>query len=502
MNKPLLLQMDHIHKSFPGVQALDDVSFDLRQGEAHALVGENGAGKSTLIKILGGVYIQDQGRISISGAEAVIRQPSDALKNGVSIIYQEFSLVPVASVAENIFLGMEPRRGPLGIYIDRKKMFAEARRLLNDIGKPNIQSDTPVERLTVAQQQIVEIVKALNRQSRILVMDEPTAVLTQEETETLFEIVNRLKSSGTSVIYISHRLDEIFRICDRATVLRDGCRIDTVNIGDGKVSKDDLIRMMVGRDLGNLFRIPARTSCGEICLNAEHLTRRGEFTDISFTLKKGEILGFSGLVGAGRTEVMKAIFGLSKLDTGTIKFHGKNVVVTNPRDAIQLKFGFVPEDRKREGLVLVHSMKTNVTQATMRKYSRMGFLRETRQARAAREYIEKLNIKPPLPERDMKDFSGGNQQKVVIAKWLDNAPELLILDEPTRGVDVGAKQEIYAIIKELADSGVSIMVVSSEMEEILGLCDRIIVMHEGRMRGEFGREEATQEKLLYAASGN
>jgi ribose transport system ATP-binding protein len=260
--------------------------------------------------------------------------------------------------------------------------------------------------------------------------------------------------------------------------------------------------MMVGRDLGNLFSIPARTSCSEICLKAERLTRRGEFTDISFTLKKGEILGFSGLVGAGRTEVMKAIFGLSKLDAGTIEFHGKNAVIANPRDAIQLKFGFVPEDRKREGLILMHSMKTNVTQATMRKYSRMGFLRETRQARAAGEYIEKLNIKPPLPERDMKDFSGGNQQKVVIAKWLDNAPELLILDEPTRGVDVGAKQEIYTIIKELADSGVSIMVVSSEMEEILGLCDRIIVMHEGRIRGEFSRAEATQEKLLYAASGN
>jgi ribose transport system ATP-binding protein len=502
MDEPLLLQMKHIHKSFPGVKALDDVSFDLRQGEAHALVGENGAGKSTLIKILGGVYVQDQGQISMFGAETAIRQPADALKNGVSVIYQEFSLAPVASVAENIFLGMEPRKGPLGIYIDKKKMFAEAQKLLNDIGKPNIRSDTPAGRLTVAQQQIVEILKALNRRSKILVMDEPTAVLTQEETRTLFEIVNRLKSNGTSIIYISHRLDEIFRICDRATVLRDGRRIDTVNIRDGQVSKDDLIKMMVGRELGSLFRTPSRILGGEICLKVEHLTRKGEFADINFALKKGEILGFSGLVGAGRTEVMKAIFGLNKPDAGTIEFHGKNVVITNPQDAIRLKFGFVPEDRKREGLVLMHSMKTNVTQATMRKYSRMGFLQDARQTRAAKEYIGKLNIKPPLPERDMKDFSGGNQQKVVIAKWLDNAPELLILDEPTRGIDVGTKQEIYAIIKELADSGVSIMVVSSEMEEILGLCDRIIVMHEGRMRGEFSREEATQEKLLYAASGN
>jgi ribose transport system ATP-binding protein len=499
---PLLLHMDHIHKSFPGVKALDDVSFDLRCGEVHALVGENGAGKSTLIKILGGVYIQDQGRISISGGEVAIREPSDALRNGISIIFQEFSLVPVASVAENIFLGIEPRKGRLGIYIDRKKMFEEAQKLLNDIGKSNIPGDMPVERLTIAQQQIVEIIKALNRRSRILVMDEPTAVLTQEETETLFEIVTRLKNNGTSIVYISHRLDEIFRICDRATVLRDGRRIDTVAIREGQVSKDDLIRMMVGRDLGNLFCIPARDLGSEICLRIEHLTRKGEFSDVNFTLKKGEILGFSGLVGAGRTEVMKSLFGLNKPDNGTIEFYGKKAVITSPQDAIDLKFGFVPEDRKREGLVLMHSMKTNVTQVTMRKYSRMGFLNDTRQVHATKEYIKKLNIKPPLPERDMKDFSGGNQQKAVIAKWLDNTPELLILDEPTRGVDVGAKQEIYAIIKELADSGVSIIVVSSEMEEILGLCDRVIVMHEGQIQGEFSRGEATQEKLLYAASGN
>ncbi|MDR3336447.1 MAG: sugar ABC transporter ATP-binding protein [Treponema sp.] len=502
MNEQLLLQMKHICKSFPGVQALDDVSFDLRHGEVHALVGENGAGKSTLIKILGGVYAQDQGQIHISGAEALIRQPSDALQKGISIIYQEFSLVPVTSVAENIFLGMEPGKGKLRFYIDKKRMFAEAQKLLDDIGKSNIRSDTPVAKLTVAQQQIVEIVKALNRRSEILVMDEPTAVLTQDETETLFEIVTQLKNNGTSIIYISHRLDEIFRICDRATVLRDGHKIDTVNVRDGNVSKDGLIKMMVGRDLGNLFQIPVRDSRGGICLKAEHLTRKGEFADVSFTLKKGEILGFSGLVGAGRTEVMKAVFGLNKLDSGDITFHGKKAVIANPQNAIRLKLGFVPEDRKREGLVLMHSMKTNVTQATMFKYSRMGFLKNGRQLQAAREYIGKLNIKPPLPERNMKDFSGGNQQKVVIAKWLDNAPELLILDEPTRGVDVGAKQEIYTIIKNLADSGVSIIVVSSEMEEILGLCDRIIVMHEGRIRGEFSRSEATQEKLLYAASGN
>jgi ribose transport system ATP-binding protein len=502
MSEKLLLQMNHIYKSFPGVQALDDVSFDLRYGEVHALVGENGAGKSTLIKILGGVYAQDQGQIYISGTETLIRQPSNALQKGISIIYQEFSLVPVTTVAENIFLGMEPRKGRLGLYIDKKKMFTGAQKLLDNIGKPNIRSDMLVTELTVAQQQIVEIVKALNRRSGILVMDEPTAVLAQDETETLFEIVNQLKSNGTSIIYISHRLDEIFRICDRATVLRDGHRIDTMNIRDGKVSKDDLIKMMVGRDLGNLFRVPTRISDGATCFSAEHLTRKGEFTDVSFTLKKGEILGFSGLVGAGRTEVMKAIFGLNKPDSGVITFHGEKAVVTSPPDAIRLKIGFVPEDRKREGLVLMHSMKTNVTQATMHKYSSMGFLKNGRQYQAAGEYIRRLNIKPPLPERNMKDFSGGNQQKVVIAKWLDNEPELLILDEPTRGVDIGAKQEIYTIIKNLADSGVSIIVVSSEMEEILGLCDRIIVMHEGRIQGEFSHDEATQEKLLYAASGN
>ena len=497
----LLLHMDHIRKRFPGVQALDDVSFDLRRGEAHALIGENGAGKSTLIKILGGVYAHDEGRISISGREAAIRRPADALHNGVSIIYQEFSLVPVTTVAENIFLGMEPRKGQRSIFVDRKKMFADAQKLLDDIGKSSIRSDTPVSRLTVAQQQIVEIVKALNRRSSILVMDEPTAVLTQDETETLFEIVHRLKNNGTSIIYISHRLDEIFRICDRATVLRDGRKIDTVNIQNGQVSKDDLIKMMVGRDLGSLFQTPMRNTGGEICLRAENLTRKNEFSGVSFVVHKGEILGFSGLVGAGRTEVMKALFGLNKLDAGTVEFHGRKVLISNPKDAIRLKFGFVPEDRKREGLVLMHSMKTNITQVTMGKYSRMGFLMDRLQAGAAKNYVAKLNIKPPLLDRAMKDFSGGNQQKTVIAKWLDNTPELLILDEPTQGVDVGAKQEIYAIIKELADSGVSIIVVSSEMEEILGLCDRIMVMHEGQIRGEFSREEASQEKLLYAASG-
>lgn len=501
MSNEVILKVDGIDKVFPGVKALSNVSFELRRGEIHAVVGENGAGKSTLMKILGGVFKEDKGDIFINGEKVDISEPRKSIQLGIGIVYQELNLVPTVSIAENIFLGEELIYGETH-FLNKTKMLEEAHSILDTLGQKKLDCRKLVRNLTISQQQIVEIAKALKLNAKILILDEPTAILGQEETNILFEILKNLKKAGVSIIYISHRLEEIFQICDRVTVLRDGYRIETLSLKANTVTKNDIIRLMVGRELGHVYKKAQKSNTDEdYVLEVANLTRNEEFYDISFKLKKGEILGFSGLVGAGRTELVKAIFGLTRPENGKIKVNGKEVKINKVTDAIRHSMGFVPEDRKKEGLVLKESMRENVTLPTLKKYSKFSFIKRSEQKRAAQEYISIMNIKPPLMERKARDFSGGNQQKIVLSKWLMNNPQILILDEPTRGIDVGAKQEIYNLIYDLADQGVSIIIVSSEMEEILGLCDRIIVMHEGRVTAEIDSNEASQELILQRASG-
>lgn len=500
----IILQMKKIEKSFPGVKALDNINFDLKTGEVHALVGENGAGKSTLIKILGGVHTSDSGTIEIDNKHVVIKTPIDSIKQGISIIYQEFNLVPKLTVAQNIFLGSEPKQRSFGV-VDNRTMNNKTRQLLELLGKANIKPNMLVCNLTVAQQQIIEIAKALKNNSKIIVMDEPTAVLSIEETERLFAIIRDLVIKHISIIYISHRLDEIFEICNRVTVLRDGKYIDTIELPKKQeqelsVSKNQLIKLMVGRELEQMFCCRTIGYCKEEILAVEGFTKDGQFSNVNFSLNKGEILGFAGLVGAGRTELMKTIFGLEKKDCGVLKIYGKTVRIRSPLDAIKYGIGFVPEDRKKEGLILKLSMSENISITTLKSISSFGFVNERKRLKLSEIYIKTMDIKPKLHNRKVQFLSGGNQQKVVLSKWLAKEPSILILDEPTRGIDVGAKQEIYSLINKLADEGLSIIIISSEMEEILGISDRIIVMHEGFITAELTKNEATQEKILMAAS--
>jgi ribose transport system ATP-binding protein len=501
MRTDVVLACRNIDKGFPGVQALDRVSLELRRGEIHALVGENGAGKSTLMKILGGVYTPDRGEIVVGNEPVHIDGPRTSIALGIGIVYQELNLVPALSIAENIFLGDEITVGRTG-FLDRPAMLAQAQAILDPLTKRSLDAGTMVRDLTIAQQQLVEIAKALHLHAKVLILDEPTAVLGQEETVILFDILRSLKDQGVSIIYISHRLDEIFQIGDRVTILRDGHTIDTLSLRDGAVNKSTLIQLMVGRELGHVFkRKGGLQPNADTVLEVTDLAVHGRCEGVSFTLKKGEILGFAGLVGAGRTDVVKAIFGETPRRSGTVRVNGKVLNAEKVSDSIRAGMGFVPEDRKREGLVLIESMKNNIALASMDRYVRCGFIRKAEQEHVVRRYVDLMNIRPPLVARLAKDFSGGNQQKMVVSKWLMNHPQILILDEPTRGIDVGAKQEIYNTIFELADSGMSILLVSSEMEEILGLCDRIIVMHEGRVTAEINRADASEELVLKRASG-
>jgi ribose transport system ATP-binding protein len=490
-----VLEMRHIRKTFPGVVALDDVDFDLRRGEVHILLGENGAGKSTLMKILSGAYQKTAGEIILDGAEVQIKNPKHAQVLGISTIYQEFNLIPHLSVGENIFLGREPARLP-GV-IDQRAIFQEATGALAGLGL-NLNPHKLVKELRVAEQQMVEVAKALSLDARILIMDEPTAALTEHEIGELFATIRRLKEKGVSIVYISHRMEELFEIGDRVTVLRDGRSVGTYDVRE--MSKSELIRLMVNRELTELFP-KEKTTRGAEVLRVEGLTTKGGVKDISFSLHKGEVLGIAGLLGAGRTELARAIFGLDKITSGTIYIKGVAQRIGSPRSAINSGIGFLTEDRKSQGLVLPLSVEKNLCLSSVDKFSRWGIMAKREERRAADRYVKELRIKTPSLEQKVVFLSGGNQQKVVLSKWLCSQAEVFIFDEPTRGVDGGAKAEIYQLMNRLTASGVAIIMISSELLEVLGMSDRILVMREGRIAGEFSAEESTQERILQCALG-
>ncbi|HOE65649.1 MAG TPA: sugar ABC transporter ATP-binding protein [Candidatus Hydrogenedentes bacterium] len=491
------LEMRDVVKRFPGVLALNRVQLDLKPGEVHCLLGENGAGKSTLMKILAGAQPMDSGEIRLGGAPVHITSPHHAQQLGVSMIYQEFNLSPFLSVAENIFLGREPRIGKTP-FIDWAKMHQDARALLARI-RMDIDVRRPVNECSVAQQQMVEIAKALSFNSKIIVMDEPSATLTDHELEALFSLIRELKRDGIGMIYISHRLEEVFEIGDRVTVMRDGEYIATKPVPE--LTRDLIISMMVGRTLKNEF--PKETFArGAERLRVEHLTRNGAFKDVSFSLHEGEIVGLTGLVGAGRTEVARAIFGADRIDGGQLFLDGALISSRSPQDAIRQGIGLLTEDRKQQGLVLGMTVRENMTLANLGALTRLfGFVDRRRERAVTNGYIQDLRIKTPSSEQIAQNLSGGNQQKVVLAKWLFTQSRVLLFDEPTRGIDVGAKVEIYKLMNALVRQGVCILMISSELPEVLGMCDRILVMHEGRLAGELDRAAATQEKIMHLATG-
>lgn len=493
-----LLKMVGICKSFPGVQALDNVDFQLNRGEVHALIGENGAGKSTLMKILGGVYLPDKGFIEINGSRAHITCPAESINNKIGVIYQEFNLVQTLNIYENLYLGKE-LRNKFG-QLDRKSMMANAKVTMEKLGIPDFDCTKKIKTLSVAMQQLVEIGKAIFNEIDILVMDEPTSVLTDNESGRLFEVMKNLKDKGLSIIYISHRLEEVIELCDRITVLRDGRYIETVENKEHHVAKDYLVNRMVGRDLVDYFPKKTADVQDETVLDVKGLGKVGIYKDISFELKKGEILGFSGLVGAGRSEIMKSIFGVISPDEGEVLVDRKKQDITSPRKAKQIGVAFAPEDRKNEGLVLGMSLSDNICLANLKKIAVYSHIKRKAKQRLSKKYIDELKISPNDPERRIVNFSGGNQQKGVIAKWLASSPKVMILDEPTRGIDIGAKVEIYNLINSLAEKGVGIIVVSSELPELIGICDRILVVSNGSITGEFARQEFNQDTIMTAAT--
>lgn len=493
MSATPVLEMRHIGKTFPGVVALDNVDFELRRGEVHILLGENGAGKSTLMKILSGAYQKSAGEIVLDGVEVEIKNPKHAQTLGISTIYQEFNLIPHLSIGENIFLGREPARLP-GL-IDQSSVFQEATRALSGLGL-TLNPRKLVKELRVAEQQMVEVAKALSLDARILIMDEPTAALAEHEIQELFATIRALKEKGVAIVYISHRMEELFEIGDRVTVLRDGCSVGTYDVGD--MSKSELIRLMVNRELTDLFP-KEKAPRGPEVVRVEGLCTRDELKDISFTLHKGEVLGIAGLLGAGRTELARAIFGLDKITAGTIYINGEAQHLGSPRAAINSGIGFLTEDRKSQGLVLPLSVKENLCLSSVEKFSRWGVMNASQEQEAAGKYVKELRIRTPSLDQKVVFLSGGNQQKVVLSKWLCSQAEVFIFDEPTRGVDVGAKTEIYQLMNRLTASGVAIIMISSELLEVLGMSDRILVMRGGRIAGEFTAAEATQEKILQCA---
>jgi ribose transport system ATP-binding protein len=495
MADPSILEMRHINKTFPGVVALDDVTFELRRGEVHILLGENGAGKSTLMKILSGAYQKSAGQIFLDSAEVEIKNPKHAQVLGISTIYQEFNLIAHLSVGENIFLGREPVRLP-GL-IDQRAIFEAAARVLSGLGL-NLNPRKLVKELKLAEQQIVEVAKALSLDARILIMDEPTAALTEHEIKELFATIRRLKDQDVAIVYISHRIEELFEIGDRVTVLRDGRSVGTYDVR--AMSKSELIRLMVNRELTELFP-KERAARGPEVLRVSGLSTVDGLKDISFSLHKGEVLGIAGLLGAGRTELARAIFGLDKIISGTIYLNGAPQRINSPRRAINARIGFLTEDRKSQGLVLPLSVKENLCLSSVDKFSRWGLMDTREEQQAAARYVKDLRIRTPSLDQKVVYLSGGNQQKVVLSKWLCSEAEVFIFDEPTRGVDVGAKAEIYQLMNRLTASGVAILMISSELPEVLGMSDRILVMRGGRITGDFSAAEATQERILQCALG-
>ena len=495
MEKGRLLYMQGVTKTFPGVTALDDVNFDLRIGEVHGLLGENGAGKSTLVKILSGAYQPTRGRVVVDGVEVKFRSPRQSHAMGITVIYQELNLVPHLTAGENIFLGREPMltRG----VIDNRGLHAEAQDILDQLNA-RVDARLRVSQLGVAQRQMVEIARALSVEARILIMDEPTSALSEVEIEELFATIRALKSQGVSIVYISHRLEELLSIGDRVTVLRDGKVTGVSDIAS--VSPSELIRLMVNRELRDRYprRRPER---GRPILRVSGLSRKGVLNDVSFILHAGEVLGIVGLMGSGRTELTRVIFGADRLDRGTVEVHGKRAGIGSPHDAVRHGIGLLPENRKEQGLILSLSVQRNICLASEDRLSRWGIVRENEERRTAEQYIDHLSIKTPGIKQKVVFLSGGNQQKVVMAKWLCSMSDILIFDEPTRGIDVASKVEVYKWMNRLTDEGVGILMVSSDISEILGMSDRILVMHEGAVVGEFTPENATQEKILHCALG-
>ena len=489
-----LIRARNISKTFPGVKALDQVDFDLNPGEVHILIGENGAGKSTLMKILAGAYQPDSGSVTVQGKEVKIHSPSEAHRLGISIIYQEYNLVPYLNVAQNIFLGRAPRRKALPFLVDHRQMHADSRKLLQSL-HTELDTKAKVKFLGIAQQQMIEVAKAVSVSARVIIMDEPTAALTNREIDELFALIRLLKSEGMGIIYISHRLNEVHEIGDRVTVLRDGKYVGTRSVAD--VTIDDMIGMMVGRNIENLYPRNYREP-GELALEISDLCNSDrKLRDINLSVRCGEIVGLAGLVGSGRTEVAKMVFGAIPHDTGTVKVFGETLGKdVAPPEMVRRRVGLIPEDRKNEGLALILTVTENVIMASLQQLFPRRFVNPNKEAAITNQKIRDLNIATPSGKRQVQFLSGGNQQKVVLAKWLATDSKLLLFDEPTRGIDVGAKAEVHSLMDRLVNDGSAVLMISSELPEILGMSDRIYVMHEGRIVAEVPRAEATQERIL------
>jgi inositol transport system ATP-binding protein len=494
MGEDVLLRMTGISKAFPGVQALDDVHLDAEAGSVHALMGENGAGKSTLMKVLAGIYRADTGRIELDGQEANIPDSATALRLGIAMIHQELSPVPAMMVAENIYLGREPvNRFKL---VDKKQMIADAQAVF-DKWQIDVNPRRVMKTLSVAQMQMVEIAKAISTDARLIIMDEPTSAITEREVEHLHRMIRSLRESGVAIIYITHKMDEVFKIADKVTVFRDGKHVATLPAAE--LDRQKLITLMVGRELTHLFP-KEEVAIGEVVMSVRGLTRHGVIDDISFDLRRGEILGLAGLMGAGRTEVLEAVFGVTRVDAGEITINGKPVTIKSPADAIEAGMGLLTEDRKLTGIMGALSVRDNMTIANLNRFSPGWILRKRRMEAACLAQRDALAIKTPSLAQLIKNLSGGNQQKVLVSRWLLTLPDVLMIDEPTRGIDVGAKSEIHRLMSGLAKEGKAILMVSSEMPEILGMSDRVLVMAGGRITAEFSRAEVTQEKVLEAAT--
>lgn len=488
-----ILSVKNVSKEFPGVKALSDVSLEIYAGEVHVLIGENGAGKSTLIKILSGVYPLQEGSIVYKGESVNFRSPREARVRGIAVIHQELSVVPDLTVAENIFLGRENTKG---FFIDRSKTNEIVREYFEQLSI-DIPPDTHISDLSNAEKQMVEIARAISMDASVIIMDEPTASLADAEVNALFRVIYNLKAKNVAIIYISHRMNELFEIGDMVTVLRDGCLVKTTDIKN--IDSKTLISLMVGREITNFFN-KKEHAIGQTILDVKNLTRRGEFSNVSFSLCKGEIAGIAGLVGSGRTELLKAIFGVAKIDSGGVIYKGRSVSFRSPRDAIKARIGFVPEERRSEGIIVDDDVKRNISLPSLMANKRHGLVDRKWEKEVAKKYTERLRIKTPSIHAVTKNLSGGNQQKVVIAKWWAANSELLLLDELTRGIDVNAKAEIYGLINDYVKNGGTVLMVSSELPELLGVCDRIMVMREGDMVGSLDISEATEEKIMNLAS--
>ena len=494
MTAPPLLELRNAFKSFGAVNALTDVRFTLAAGSIHALAGENGAGKSTLVKIIGGLYAPDSGEMLIDGEPTGFRSTAAAKDAGIAVIYQEPTLFPDLSVAENIFAGRQPYTS-YGT-IDRAKMRRATRELTERLGV-RIHPDREARGLSIADQQTVEIAKAISLSARVLIMDEPTAALSGVEVDRLMGIARQLRDEGKGIIFISHRFDEVFSLCDTITVMRDGAYVSTDRITE--VTEDDIIRRMVGRSVENLFP-KQETEVGDVVLEVEGLSRTGVFDDISFTVRSGEIVCLAGLVGAGRTEIARATFGVDRYDAGSVRLGGRDVPPHSPAKAMKLGMGFVPEDRRKQGLAMMAGVQSNITLAIRSSLARAGFLTSRMEDDSAQTYARRLQVKTRALDTEAVMLSGGNQQKVVLGKWLATQPTLLVVDEPTRGIDVGTKAEVHRLISELAGAGVAVLMISSELPEVLGMADRVLVVREGRMTAQLDRADATAERVMYAAT--